>query len=85
MTINNYNKQNDLDLLSSIVAFIKIINEKMFAFKFLARCHLGFYYVTALSLLSLKKAQLLLFETIGHHSDVMKSKMVALGKYKSDN
>ena len=33
----------------------------------------------------LLKAELLLFETIGQHSDIMKSKMVVRGKFKSDN
>ena len=45
--------------------------------------HLGFYDVTALSLLL--KAEVLLFETIGQCSDFIKSKMAAHGKIKSDN
>ena len=53
------------------------------AFKFPARRHLGFYDATAMSLLL--KAELLLFETIGQCSDIMKSKMAARGKFKSDN
>ena len=53
------------------------------ACKFPVHCCLGFYVVTALSLLL--KAVLLLFETIGQCSDIMESKMVARGKFKSSN
>ena len=53
----------------------------IYQFQISCVCHLGFYGVTALSLLL--KADLL-FEAIGKHSGVMKSKMVAWGKFKSD-
>ena len=57
--------------------------EKISALKFPTRCHLGFHDVTALSLLW--KAEVLLLETIGQRSDIMKSKMVARRKFKSRN
>ena len=52
-------------------------------FKFPAHWHHGFHDVIALSLLL--KAEVLLFKTKGQRSDVMKSKMAAHGKLKSDN
>ena len=63
------------------------MNGKDFGFKFPARRHLGLHDVTALSLLFLYcwKAEVLLFETIGQRSDVMKSKMAARRKFKTRN
>ena len=65
------------------ITFNKIINRKNYRFRISRVRHLGFYDVTELSLML--KAELLLFATIGQHSDVTKSKMAARGKFKSDN
>ena len=42
-------------------------------------------FMTSLRCLYCWKAEVLLFETIGQRSDVMKSKMVARGKFKTRN
>ena len=42
-------------------------------------------FMTSLHCLYCWKAEVLLFETIGQRSDVMKSKMVAHGKFKTRN
>ena len=42
-------------------------------------------FITSLRCLYCWKAEVLLFETIGQCSDVMKSKMAARGKFKSRN
>ena len=42
-------------------------------------------FMTPLHCLYCWKAEVLLFETIGQRSDVMKSKMAAHGKFKSQN
>ena len=42
-------------------------------------------FMTSLHCLYCWKAEVLLFETIGQRSDVMKSKMVACGKFKTRN
>ena len=42
-------------------------------------------FMTSLRCLYCWKAEVLLFETIGQHSDVMKSKMAARGKFKTRN
>ena len=42
-------------------------------------------FMTSLRCLYCLKAEVLLFETIGQRSDVMKSKMAARGKFKSRN
>ena len=42
-------------------------------------------FMTSVRCLYCWKAEVLLFETIGHHSDILKSKMAVHGKFKTQN